>query len=109
MFVLTAVRRLQSSLVFHLVRRIMVKERSVRKSWLGGNAFLLNSVSLLTCTQLFQFRDRKDVRYLLSPTHEEEITSLVSSTVKSYKELPIRLYQICQSYHHILSQSSHYR
>lgn len=40
------------------------------------------------------FEDRKQAKYLLSPTHEEEITSLVASTTKSYKELPIRLYQI---------------
>lgn len=31
---------------------------------------------------------------MLSPTHEEEITSLVASTLNSYKELPLRLYQI---------------
>jgi prolyl-tRNA synthetase len=47
--------------------------------------------------QLFLFRDRKDTGYLLSPTHEEEITSLVANTVKSYKELPARLYQICMT------------
>ena len=49
----------------------------------------------LTLKQLFRFGDRKDVKYLLSPTHEEEITSLVSNTVKSYRELPVRLFQIC--------------
>lgn len=31
---------------------------------------------------------------MLSPTHEEEITTLVSSLVKSYKDLPLRLFQI---------------
>lgn len=36
--------------------------------------------------------------YLLSPTHEEEITTLVARTVKSYKELPLRLYQITRKY-----------
>lgn len=43
---------------------------------------------------MFRFSDRKDVPYLLAPTHEEEITALVSKTVKSYKSLPLRLYQI---------------
>jgi prolyl-tRNA synthetase len=47
-------------------------------------------------SQLFRFKDRKEVGYLLSPTHEEEITKLVSNSVKSYKELPVRLYQICK-------------
>ncbi|SZE99365.1 unnamed protein product [Blumeria hordei] len=49
-------------------------------------------------SELFRFEDRKSSKYLLSPTHEEEITSLVSSTVKSFKELPIRLYQITRKY-----------
>lgn len=31
---------------------------------------------------------------MLSPTHEEEITTLVASTLNSYKDLPLRLYQI---------------
>ncbi|KAH6678151.1 prolyl-tRNA synthetase-like protein [Halenospora varia] len=49
-------------------------------------------------SELFRFKDRKEAGYLLSPTHEEEITSLVASSVKSYKELPIRLYQISRKY-----------
>lgn len=34
---------------------------------------------------------------MLSPTHEEEITTLVANTVQSYKDLPLRLYQISKS------------
>ncbi|KAI9698980.1 MAG: hypothetical protein M1836_003169 [Candelina mexicana] len=49
-------------------------------------------------SELFRFQDRKHARYLLSPTHEEEITSLVAGTVKSYKELPLRLYQVTRKY-----------
>ncbi|KLU89326.1 prolyl-tRNA synthetase 1 [Magnaporthiopsis poae ATCC 64411] len=49
-------------------------------------------------SELFQLTDRKDARYLLSPTHEEEITSLVKQTVVSYKNLPLRLYQITRKY-----------
>jgi len=48
--------------------------------------------------QLFHVKDRKGTAYLLSPTHEEEITSLVAEIVKSYKELPLRLYQITRKY-----------
>ncbi|RDW71950.1 hypothetical protein BP5796_07984 [Coleophoma crateriformis] len=51
-----------------------------------------------SASELFHLLDRKEVAYLLSPTHEEEITSLVASTVRSYKELPIRLYQISRKY-----------
>lgn len=34
---------------------------------------------------------------MLSPTHEEEITTLVASTLKSYKDVPLRLYQISKT------------
>jgi prolyl-tRNA synthetase len=66
-------------------------------------AFLfLTKGSTNTFVQLFRFKDRKEAGYLLSPTHEEEITSLVTHAVKSYKELPVRLYQICKTatFHH---------
>ncbi|KAM0794595.1 hypothetical protein BDR22DRAFT_922496 [Usnea florida] len=49
-------------------------------------------------SQLFKLQDRKGGKYLLSPTHEEEITSLIGMIVKSYKELPLRLYQISRKY-----------
>ncbi|KAF4974504.1 hypothetical protein FZEAL_8600 [Fusarium zealandicum] len=48
--------------------------------------------------ELFRLTDRKEVPLILSPTHEEEITTLVAATLKSYKELPIRLYQITRKY-----------
>ncbi|KAI9827553.1 MAG: hypothetical protein M1832_004903 [Thelocarpon impressellum] len=48
--------------------------------------------------RLFRFQDRKKTDYLLSPTHEEEMTSLVAGICKSYKELPLRLYQISRKY-----------
>lgn len=47
---------------------------------------------------LFTFEDRFKNRLLLSPTHEEEITHLVASTVQSPKPLPLRLYQISRKY-----------
>ncbi|MCJ1338201.1 hypothetical protein MMC09_003486 [Bachmanniomyces sp. S44760] len=40
----------------------------------------------------------KDTKFLLSPTHEEEITSLVSGIVTSHKQLPLRLYQISRKF-----------
>ncbi|EWC44363.1 hypothetical protein DRE_01189 [Drechslerella stenobrocha 248] len=48
--------------------------------------------------ELFQFEDRNGTKYLLGPTHEEEITTLVSSTVTSYKQLPLRVYQTTRKY-----------
>ncbi|PHH75133.1 hypothetical protein CDD82_4561 [Ophiocordyceps australis] len=48
--------------------------------------------------ELFRLQDRKNTRLLLSPTHEEEMTALVASTVHSYKDLPVRLYQTTRKY-----------
>ncbi len=43
---------------------------------------------------LFHLSDRKERELVLGPTHEEIITDLVANNVKSYKELPLILYQI---------------
>ncbi|MFA5859054.1 MAG: proline--tRNA ligase [Elusimicrobiota bacterium] len=43
--------------------------------------------------ELFRLRDRKDNDFCLGPTHEEVITDLVRREVKSYRELPLMLYQ----------------
>lgn len=48
--------------------------------------------------EFFHIKDRKSAKYLLSPTHEEEITALVAANVASYKDLPLRLYQISRKY-----------
>lgn len=44
--------------------------------------------------ELMRFKDRHDREFALGPTHEEVITSLVRDEVKSYKRLPLTLYQI---------------
>jgi len=44
--------------------------------------------------ELLRFRDRKDSEYCLAPTHEEVVTDLVRNEVKSYRQLPLNLYQI---------------
>ncbi|MGG0669054.1 proline--tRNA ligase [Sporosarcina koreensis] len=44
--------------------------------------------------ELFRLRDRHDRQMALGPTHEEVITSLVRDEVKSYKKLPLTVYQI---------------
>ncbi len=43
---------------------------------------------------LFTLSDRRDRKLALGPTHEEVITQLVSHNVKSYRDLPLLLYQI---------------
>lgn len=45
-------------------------------------------------TELLRFRDRHDRECCLGPTHEEVITDLVRRDVRSYRDLPLNLYQI---------------
>jgi prolyl-tRNA synthetase len=44
--------------------------------------------------ELFRIKDRHDREFCLGPTHEEVITDLVRTSVRSYKQLPVNLYQI---------------
>ncbi|KAJ8920512.1 hypothetical protein NQ315_005381 [Exocentrus adspersus] len=49
--------------------------------------------------ELFQLKDRHRHSYVLSPTHEEAISDLISSVSPlSYKQFPLRLYQISSKY-----------
>lgn len=49
--------------------------------------------------QLFKLKDRRDSDLSLSATCEEGITQLVNEQVSSYRQLPIRLYQIGIRFH----------
>jgi len=44
--------------------------------------------------ELLRLKDRHDNEFCLGPTHEEVITTLVTNELKSYKQLPVNLYQI---------------
>ena len=44
--------------------------------------------------ELLRIKDRHDRDFCLGPTHEEVISDLVRNNVKSYKELPLNIYQI---------------
>lgn len=44
--------------------------------------------------ELFRVQDRHQRAFALGPTHEEVITDLVRQVVKSYRQLPVNLYQI---------------
>lgn len=48
--------------------------------------------------EMARFKDRKKNDYALSPTHEEVITDVFRSQAKSYKDLPISLYQIATKF-----------
>ncbi|KAI8819861.1 prolyl-tRNA synthetase [Fimicolochytrium jonesii] len=51
-----------------------------------------------TGSEMFKLNDRKGSEFCLAPTHEEEITQLVASEITSWKQLPLRLYQIGRKY-----------
>lgn len=44
--------------------------------------------------ELLRFKDRHDRESCLGPTHEEVITDIVRRDVRSYRDLPLNLYQI---------------
>jgi prolyl-tRNA synthetase len=44
--------------------------------------------------QLLRFKDRKGGDFVIGPTHEEVICALVRSDVRSWRQLPLNLYQI---------------
>ena len=44
--------------------------------------------------ELLRLKDRKGADFCLGPTHEEIVTDIVRKNVKSYKQLPINLFQI---------------
>ncbi len=44
--------------------------------------------------ELMRLKDRHDHAMLLCPTHEETVTHLLAGELKSYKQLPLNLYQI---------------
>lgn len=47
---------------------------------------------------LYKLKNRDQSDFILGPTHEETFTSLIRDSVKSYKQLPLNLYQIQAKY-----------
>ncbi|WP_125579829.1 proline--tRNA ligase [Levilactobacillus cerevisiae] len=47
---------------------------------------------------LFKFKNRHDSDFILGPTHEETYTMLIRDAIKSYKRLPLVMYQIQPKY-----------
>ena len=44
--------------------------------------------------ELMRLHDRHERDFVLGPTHEETVTDLITNELKSYKQLPVNLYQI---------------
>ena len=47
---------------------------------------------------LFKLKDRHERDFILGPTHEETMTTIIKDAIKSYKKLPLTLYQIQMKY-----------
>ena len=91
-----------------LGKRVLDKVRAVVKEELDNAGCQEVSLSFVTPASLWQesgrfekygkellrFKDRKHNDFILGPTHEEMMVNLVRQTVKSYKQLPVNLYQI---------------
>lgn len=48
--------------------------------------------------EMWRLKDRNDREFCLGPTHEEYFTNLIKDEIKSYKQLPLNLYQIQTKY-----------
>ncbi|KAJ2829924.1 hypothetical protein IWW50_000570 [Coemansia erecta] len=48
--------------------------------------------------ELFTLEDRRASLLLLAPTHEEEVTAIVKHMVRSYLQLPLRLFQVTRKF-----------
>ncbi|MEY8304690.1 proline--tRNA ligase [Anaerosalibacter bizertensis] len=48
--------------------------------------------------EMFKLHDRNEREFCLGPTHEEYFTNLIKDEVRSYKQLPLNLYQIQTKY-----------
>jgi prolyl-tRNA synthetase len=48
--------------------------------------------------ELFRLKDRHERSFCLGPTHEELFTELVRQEIRSYRQLPLMLYQIQNKY-----------
>jgi len=91
-----------------LGKKILDKVRAIVKEELDNAGCQEVSLSFVTPASLWQesgrldkygkellrFKDRKNNDFILGPTHEEMMVNLVRQTVKSYKQLPLNVYQI---------------
>ncbi len=104
------IRRLASGLYSYLplgLRAIRKVENIIREEMnaAGGIELLLPMVQPaelwketgrweLYGKELLRFKDRHDREFCLGPTHEEVITDLVRKHLRSYRDMPLCLYQI---------------
>lgn len=49
-------------------------------------------------SELYKLTDRKGSQFVLAPTFEEEVTNMVGEAVHSWRQLPVRLYQVTRKH-----------
>lgn len=91
-----------------LGKRVLEKIKNIVKDEMDEVGALEANLSFITPASLWQesgrynvfgkellrFKDRKENEFVLGPTHEEAMVSLVKNKINSYKQLPLHLYQI---------------
>ncbi|MDR2353700.1 MAG: proline--tRNA ligase [Deltaproteobacteria bacterium] len=90
-----------------MLRSLRKLERIIRKALnaRGAQELLLAAVQPLELWQesgrdkkygleLLRFKDRHTRDFVIGPTHEEVITDIIRHEIRSYRDLPINLYQI---------------
>ncbi|KIX04297.1 proline-tRNA ligase [Rhinocladiella mackenziei CBS 650.93] len=75
-----------------------IKASKVSLSSISSQALWQKSGRFKPGAEFFALKDRKDSEWLLAPTHEEEITTLLLDHVHTRQQLPLRLYQIGRKY-----------
>lgn len=91
--------------VLHKIERIIREEMDasgaqelLMPTFLPGEYFKESGRWDLYGSTLLRIEDRKGGEYHLAPTHEEIVTDAVRREVKSYRQLPLNLYQIQNKY-----------
>lgn len=95
-------------LAFRVIRKIseIVREEMDRAGGQELQLPIVQPAELWTATgrwyeygpEMFRLEDRNGREFCLGPTHEEIITALVKAEVRSYRQLPLLLYQIQNKY-----------
>jgi len=104
------IRKLAAGIYFYLplAQRVFQKLKTIIReemNRIGGQELTLPGVQPAELWQesgrwnlygkeLLRFQDRNERHFCLGPTHEEVITDLIRREVKSYRQLPLLLYQI---------------
>jgi prolyl-tRNA synthetase len=91
--------------VLHKIERIIREEMDaagaqelLMPTFLPGEYFKESGRWDVYGPTLLRIKDRKGGEYHLAPTHEEIVTDLVRREVRSYRQLPLNLYQIQLKY-----------